>query len=73
VNLYDKSWNEYMVRQVFSADIANQILHTPLISQVQEDKILWKAKKNGRYSVRSACKLCVSELIDSSCNWRPRY
>jgi len=32
MNLYDKSWNEQVVRQVFSDDIANKILHTPLIS-----------------------------------------
>jgi len=34
MNLYDKSWNEQVVRQVFSDDIANKILHTPLIFQV---------------------------------------
>jgi len=32
MNLYDKSWNKQVVRQVFSADIASKILHTPLIS-----------------------------------------
>jgi len=73
MNLYDKSWNEQVVRQVFSDDIANKILHTALISQVDEDRIIWKAEKHGRYSVRSAYRLCVSELIDSSYNWRPGY
>jgi hypothetical protein len=34
MNIYDKSWNEQVVRQVFSDDIANKILHTSLISQV---------------------------------------
>ena len=55
MNLYDKSWNE----QVFSDDIENKILHTPLISQVDEDKIIWKAERHKRYSVRSAYMLCV--------------
>jgi len=68
MNLYDKSWNEQVVRQVFIDDIANKILHTPLISQVDEDKIIWKAERHERYSVRSAYKLCVFELIDSSYN-----
>jgi len=66
MNLYDKSSNEQVVRQVFSAEIANKILHTPLISQVEEDIIIWKAKRHRRYSVRSAYRLCVTELIDSS-------
>ena len=73
MNLYDKSWNEHVVKQVFSDDIANKILYTPLISQVDGDRIIWKAERNRRYSVRSAYMLCVSELIDSSYNWRPGY
>jgi hypothetical protein len=28
MNLYDKSWNEQVVMEVFSDDIANKILHT---------------------------------------------
>ncbi|MCI35043.1 hypothetical protein A2U01_0056264, partial [Trifolium medium] len=50
MNLYDKSWNEHTVRQVFSVDIVDKILHTPLISQVDDDRVIWKAKRNGRYS-----------------------
>jgi len=44
MNLHDKSWNEYAVRQGFSVDIAEKILHTPLISQVDGDRIIWKAE-----------------------------
>lgn len=72
MSLYDKSWNEQVVRQVFSADIADKILHTPLISQVNADRIIWKAERHGRYSVRSAYMLCVSGLVDSSHLWCPR-
>lgn len=32
-----------------------------------------KRERHGRYSVRSAYRLCVSELIDSSYNWRPGF
>ena len=60
MNLHDKSWNEHTVRQVFSVDIADKILHTPLISQVGVDRVIWKAERNGRYFVRSAYRLCVS-------------
>ena len=73
MNLYDKSLNEQVVRQVFSADIASKILHTPLISQVEDDRIVWKGERHRRYSVRSAYRLCVTELIDSSYLWRPGY
>jgi len=54
MNLYDKSWKEHVVRQMFSEEIANKILHTLLISQVEEDRIIWKSERHGRYSVRSA-------------------
>jgi len=69
MNLYDKSWSEQLVKQVFSAEIANKILHTPLISQVEEDRIIWKAERHERYFVCSAYKLCVTDLIDSSHLW----
>jgi len=47
VNLYDKSWNEEVVRQVFNVDIADKLLHTLLIAQVQEDQLIWKAERHG--------------------------
>jgi len=73
MNLHDKSWNEHTVRQVFSVDLADKILHTPLLSPVDTDRIVWKAERNGRYSVRSAYRLCVSELVDSSHLRRPSF
>jgi len=73
MNFYDKSWNEQVVRLGFSVDFADKILHTPLISQVDADRITWKAERHGRDSVRSAYRLCVSELVDSSPLWRPGY
>lgn len=35
-----KRWNEQIIRQVFSPDIASSVLHTPLFSHVQHDKLL---------------------------------
>jgi fructose-1,6-bisphosphatase len=37
-----------------------------LIDQVVDDRLIWKEEKNGYYSVRSAYKLCVNVLTDSS-------
>lgn len=48
MNLYNKSWNEHTGRHVFRVDIADKILHTPLIFQVDADRVIWKAERNGR-------------------------
>lgn len=66
-----KRWNVPLVRQVFSSDIADTILQTPLYEQVQHDRFIWKAERNGCYSVRSAYHLCVEELVDVSHHHRP--
>lgn len=61
-----KCWNELNIQQVFSEKQAVMILNTPLYEQVQHDKLTWKVEKSGRYSVRSAYRLCVTELVDLS-------
>ena len=73
MNLYVKSQNEHVERQVFSMDIADKILHTQLISKVDEDGLIWKAEWHVRYSVRSVYRLCVYELIDSPHLWRSGF
>lgn len=45
----------------------------PLIVQVQQDKVIWKAERNGKYSVCSAYRLCIEELIDTSHLRHPGY
>jgi hypothetical protein len=67
----EKRWNEVVVRQVFSAELADHIMSTPLVAHVQSDRLIWKAEKNGKYFVKSAYRLCVEELIDSSHLLRP--
>lgn len=61
-----KSWNVSVVSQVFSHDIETKILNTPFFPQVSSDRLIWKAEKNGTYSVKSAYRLCVTELLDIS-------
>ena len=68
-----KRWNKPVVRQVFSEDLAFKILNIPLFEQVQQDTFIWKAEKNERYSVRSAYRLCVSEVVDLSHLHKPGF
>jgi len=53
INQNEKAWNEQLVRQIFASETAQDILYTHLHQQVQVGKLVWKAEKNGCYSVRS--------------------
>jgi len=67
-NLIDqnaKVWNEQLVLQLFATKTAQNILNTPLHQQVQMDKLVWKAEKNGCYSVRSAYRICIEDIINN--------
>jgi len=68
-----KSWNEDIIHQIFDFDTAAQILQTPLFAQVADDRLIWKAERNGVYSVKSAYHLCVEELVDTSHFGQPGF
>jgi len=51
---------------MFESDTAARILQTLLFVQVVDDRLIWKAERNGLYSVKSAYRLCVKELVDTS-------
>lgn len=68
-----KCWNTTLVQQVFSEDIASDILHTSLVAQVTSDRLVWKAEHNGIYSVKSVYRLCVEDLVDTSHLRRPGF
>lgn len=61
-----KSWNEEIISQVFDTTTAASILQTSLLDQVEEDKLVWKAERNGLYSFKSVYRLCVEVLVDTS-------
>jgi hypothetical protein len=71
ISEHGKRWNVPLVRQVFSNDIVDAIFSTPLYDQVHQDRLIWKAERNGCYTVRSAYRLCVEELVDVSHLHRP--
>ena len=56
MNPYAKIWDEVVIRLVFSANLASKIMNTPLIDQVQNDCLIWKAKKNGRLCLPITCR-----------------
>jgi len=51
---------------LFDHNTTQLILNTHLHLLVHEDKIIWKAEKNGNYSIHSAYRICVIEIADSS-------
>lgn len=59
-------WNYNMVNYYFDYDTVQEIIRTPIFHQVEEDALIWKAEKNGHYSVKSAYHLCVNNIVDNS-------
>ena len=37
------------------------------------DRLIWKAEKNGNYSVRSAYRICIEEVINNDHLRKPGY
>lgn len=62
-----------MIRQLFVTETSQNIRNTPLHQQVHMDKLVWKADKNGCYSVRSAYCICIEDIINNDHLRKPRY
>ncbi|GAU24827.1 hypothetical protein TSUD_157400 [Trifolium subterraneum] len=60
-----KAWDIAKVRNLFSGDVAEMILETPLVSSVREDKVIWEEERNECYSVKSGYKLAMRYIICS--------
>ncbi|GAU30587.1 hypothetical protein TSUD_392780 [Trifolium subterraneum] len=56
-----KHWDTFRILQLFSFDVADKILAVPLLSEVREDRMVWKEEENGEYTVRSGYKLLMRE------------
>lgn len=68
-----KSWNSALIQQICSVDIASEILSSSLADQVHHDRLVWKVENNGLYSVKSAYRFCVEELVDTSHMRKPVF
>ncbi|XP_024630887.1 uncharacterized protein [Medicago truncatula] len=73
IHTHSKTWNVEVIHQVFDDASAASILQTSLFEQVTDDALIWKAERNGLYSVKSAYRLCVEELIDTAHLRRDEY
>ncbi|GAU44891.1 hypothetical protein TSUD_400540 [Trifolium subterraneum] len=60
-----KAWNIAKVRNLFSEDVVERILETPVVISVREDKVVWEEEINGCYSVKSGYKLAMRYIIGS--------
>jgi ribonuclease HI len=54
-----KRWDKRKIESLFPMNIANRIMETPLLSVVEEDKIVWLDNNDGNYSVRSGYKMLM--------------
>jgi ribonuclease HI len=62
----NKSWNLPFLQSIFNNQIVEHIVNTPLYPSVREDRLIWRKENDGEYSVRSAYRLCMNELLDTS-------
>lgn len=60
------SWNFPVINYYFDQVTVQEILNTPLIRQVEEDRLIWNIEKSGNYSVRSVYRLCMETIEDIS-------
>jgi hypothetical protein len=61
-----KEWNLPFLQSIFDHHVVENIVNTLLYPSVTEDRLIWKKENHGEYSVRSAYRFCVQELLDTS-------
>lgn len=52
------SWKESDLRQIFDAEIVEDILSIPLKSPLAKDRLIWTERQSGKYSVKSGYNAC---------------
>jgi len=59
----ERVWDIDKIKSLFSNDMVQAILDTPLFAEVQNDSIAWMMERNGRYIVKTGYKLAMMELL----------
>jgi hypothetical protein len=57
-----KTWNANLINTLFTTEIANDILQTPIVNAVGQDTLIWKLTPAGKFSSKSAYKHCFINL-----------
>jgi hypothetical protein len=57
-----KAWNVDLINSLFSPEIANDIMQTPIVNSVGQDTLIWKLTPAGKFSSKSAYKHCFNNL-----------
>ncbi|GAU18647.1 hypothetical protein TSUD_124800 [Trifolium subterraneum] len=60
-----KAWDIAKIRNLFLGPVVEEIIATPLISSVKEDKVIWEEERNGCYSVKSGYNLAMRCIFRS--------
>jgi ribonuclease HI len=59
-----KQWDCVKITNLFSPDVAKEVLAVPLIGEVLEDTIVWKEEQHGEYTVRSGYRAVMRAKED---------
>jgi hypothetical protein len=59
----ERVWDIDKIESLFSDDMVQAILDTPLFAEFHNDRIAWMMERNGRYTVMSGYKLAMMELL----------
>ena len=57
-----KNWNANLINSLFTPELANTILQTPIIKANGKDMLVWKLTPAGEFSSKSAYKHCFNNL-----------
>jgi hypothetical protein len=60
-----KAWDIAKIRNLFLGPVVEEIIATPLISSVKEDKVVWEEERNGCYYVKSGYNLVMRCIFRS--------
>lgn len=59
----ERVWDIYKIESMFSDEMMQAMLDSPLFAEVQNDRISWMMERNGRYIVKTGYKLAMMELL----------
>jgi ribonuclease HI len=58
----EKKWDKGKIESLFSPDVVNRILDTPLFDIIEEDKLIWNDSLHGEYSVKSGYNMLLDVI-----------